>query len=219
MIINQNLTIDLAHDNVNNNLRFHEGDVNGSDLKITVYNNNEALDLTGITVTYDATIAGYLAEQDHAATFSGNIITIPVTANMTALSGVLKIDVKFTKSSDVLIMRTIIADVQRSIVNGSVIIDISGTTIGGKLDELEQNKVGIASMTDENIDSCLDNDKIYIGNVHTVGSYAYQTKMICTGYSTTKAQLAFNSIGKLCKRTGIGSSPYTEYTWGEWTEV
>lgn len=220
-ILNQNLKIDLAHDNVNNNLRFHEGDVNGSDLKISVYNNNAAFDLTGVTVTFDATIAGYLAEQDHAAAFSSNVITIPITENMTALSGALRIDVKLTKSGDILIIRTITADVQRSVINDSVVIDISGTTIGGKLADLEQNKVGIAAMTDETIDSCTDHTKIYYGSVHTGSTYAYYTRMSCVGNTNLVTQVAVTSNGKIKKRKGEGSSspPYAPYSWQDWQEV
>ena len=140
MIINKELKIDLAHDYFNNPLRFHEGDVNGAAIVLSVFNNDTAFDLTGHTVKYDAVIAGMLAEQDASAAISGtnnNIVTVPVTPNMTALNGLLQIDVKFKKNDDILFLSTIKAYVERSIINNDTIIDISGTTIGQRLDALE----------------------------------------------------------------------------------
>ena len=120
MIHTKKIIIDLARPYVNDNILLHEGDVNGSALSIDVYNNGEAFDLTGFTVEYDATIAGYLAEMDAAASTSDNTITVPVKETMTAYSGLLKIDVKICKNSEVLFFRTIKADVQKRVITDSM---------------------------------------------------------------------------------------------------
>ena len=120
MIHTKKIAIDLARPYVNDNILLHEGDVNGSALNIDVYNNGEAFDLTGFTVEYDATIAGYLAEMDAAASTSENTITVPVKETMTAYSGLLKIDVKICKNSEVLFFRTIKADVQKRVITDSM---------------------------------------------------------------------------------------------------
>lgn len=130
MINSINLRVDLSRAFVNPKITFHEGDVNGTELVLSVYDNNSEFDLTGCTAAYDATIAGYLAEEAAAATISGtNKITVPVTTNMTAFNGPLLIDVKIKKNDDILTVYTVSANVNRAVINGSTVIDISGTSI------------------------------------------------------------------------------------------
>lgn len=141
MIFTKSIEIDIAHQYLNDVIRLHEGDVNGAQLLIAVYDNGEAFDLTSFSVKYDAAIAGYLAESDAAATKSGNVITVPITANMCAASGTLEIDIKIIEGSgdnaSIFFFQKIEAFVQRRVLNEDVIIDVSGTTIKARLEALE----------------------------------------------------------------------------------
>ena len=136
----KNITLDFAHVNGGEVIRIHEGDHNASSFSVSLYNNGVAFSLTGLTVKYDAVIDGYLAENDAAGSGSGNVATIPITPNMTARSGKLLVDIKIIEGTGdnqkILFTQTITAWVERSIIDEAVIIDISGTTIGGRLDAL-----------------------------------------------------------------------------------
>lgn len=124
MIKSINLRVDLSDDYINKDIIFHEGDVNGTELVLAVYDNNSEFDLTGCTAEYDATIDGRLAEEAAMATTTGtNKIKVPVTANMTAISGLLVIDVRILRNGDILGFQTISAKVQRSVINDKTIVD------------------------------------------------------------------------------------------------
>lgn len=148
MINSINLRVDLSLAFVNKKIHLHEGDVNGTELVLAVYDNNSEFDLTGCTAEYDATVAGYLAEEAATATITpdSNIIKVPVTANMTALNGLLLIDVKIKKNNDILTVYTVSADVKRAVINGATIIDISGTSIMQKIENAVPNTRTIAGI-------------------------------------------------------------------------
>ena len=164
MIHTKKITIDLARPFVNDNILLHEGDVNGSALKIDVYNNGEAFDLTGFTVEYDATIAGYLAEMDAAASTSENTITVPVKETMTAYSGLLKIDVKICKNSEVLFFRTIEANVQSRIINNATPVDPSDRPVSQFVKDIENIVRGGVeySSPDTEFTACKDKVEDYL---------------------------------------------------------
>lgn len=129
------LRVDLSDDYINKDIIIHEGDVNGTELVLAVYDNNSEFDLTDCSAEYDATIAGRLAEEAAEATITDtNKIKVPVTANMTAINGPLLIDVKIKRGADILTVYTVAADVKRAVINGATIIDISGTTIMQRLE-------------------------------------------------------------------------------------
>lgn len=98
---------------------------------------NTAVSLSNITVKYDAVIAGYLAESDANGTVSDGKIIIPVTSNMTARSGILLVDVKLVEGTSVVFTQTITLLVDRAVINEDTIINISGTTIGQRFDNIE----------------------------------------------------------------------------------
>ena len=136
------ISLDLAHHQGGDVIRIHEGDHNSVSLSIAVYNKGTEFTLTGKTIKYDAVIAGYLAENDASGTVSGNIINIPITPNMTAKEGKLKIDVKILdgsgNSQTILFTQTIEAFVEKRVIDEQTIIDISGTTIGEKFNKIEE---------------------------------------------------------------------------------
>ena len=135
MINSINLRVDLSLAFVNKKIHLHEGDVNGTEIVLAVYDNNSEFDLTGCNAEYDATIDGRLAEAGAQATISEtNKIKVPVTSNMTAINGLLLIDVKVKKNDDILTVYTVSASVKRAVVNGSTVIDISGTTLMRKIE-------------------------------------------------------------------------------------
>ena len=124
MIKSIDLRVDLSDDYINKDIIFHEGDVNGTELALSVYDNNSEFDLTGCTAEYDATIDGCLAEESAEATITDtNKIKVPVTANMTAIPGLLVIDVRILQNGDILGFQTISAKVQRSVINDKTIVD------------------------------------------------------------------------------------------------
>lgn len=135
------ITLDLAHRHGGDIIRIHEGDHNASSLSISVCNKGIVFPLTGMSVKYDAVINGYLAESDADGTIDDDVIKIPITPNMTAMPGKLRIDVKIIEGSgnnqSILFTQTVEAYVEKAIIDGAVIIDISGTTIGGRLSSLE----------------------------------------------------------------------------------
>lgn len=137
MIHSKNISIDLSRQYTGEVIRFHEGDVNGSALIIAITDNGEAFSLSGCTAKYDAIVGGHIAEINAAATISGNSITVPITTNMCAKSGLLKIDVKIIKNNDILFFRTIEAHVQRRVINEDAVIDDSGFTLGERVSNLE----------------------------------------------------------------------------------
>lgn len=132
MTVDKNITIDLNKDTAIDIIRIHEGDTSVN-LKLTVLIDNRPAELTNVSVKYDAVIAGYLAEENADGTVSNNVVSIPITANMTALPGILEIDVRLIETENeensVLYTKTISLYVDKKILNGSVIIDISGTSL------------------------------------------------------------------------------------------
>ncbi|MBQ6498893.1 MAG: hypothetical protein IJI48_03225, partial [Ruminococcus sp.] len=71
MINSIDLRVDLSRAYINKDIILHEGDVNGTELVLSVYDNNSEFDLTGCTAEYDATIDGRLAEEAAMATITG----------------------------------------------------------------------------------------------------------------------------------------------------
>lgn len=114
MILEKSIKIDLSRYCFNGTVRLHEGDVNGASLIIGVYDNGQPFDISGCTAKFDAVIGDEIAERDANATVSGNTITVPITANMTADGGLLRIDVKLIKNNEILYLPTIEAHTQHS---------------------------------------------------------------------------------------------------------
>lgn len=140
MTVDKNINVDLARIQPNRVVKIHEGDVNSVFLVLTVTNLGASVSLTGLTIKYDAVINDYLAEQDATGTVdtTHNTIRIPVTSNMTAMSGTLRVDVRMINNTEVLYTQTINMLVERSVVQGSTIIDFSGITIVQRMNALEE---------------------------------------------------------------------------------
>ncbi|MBQ1617125.1 MAG: hypothetical protein II086_07700, partial [Ruminococcus sp.] len=136
MTIDKNITVDLNRVQPLKTIQIHEGDTNSVRLVFTLTKDSADVDLSSVTIRYDAVIGDYLAEQDAPGSIEDGKAVVPVTANMTARSGILKVDVKLVEGDSVLFTQTIKLLVERSVINGDTIIDISGTTIDQKLDQL-----------------------------------------------------------------------------------
>ena len=143
MTIDKNITVDLARIQPHKVIKLHEGDVNSVFVVLTVTNNGESVSLSGLSIKYDAVINNYLAEQDANGSIdsTNNTIRIPVTSNMVAMSGTLKVDVRMVENTEVVYTQTITMQVEKSIVEGSTIIDFSGITIVQRMNALE-NAIG-----------------------------------------------------------------------------
>ena len=152
MKINKSLNIDLNIISPQKHIRIHEGDVDSVDILIGVSVDDESVDLDGVTIKYDATINNYLAEQDADGSVVDDKISIPVTQNMTAMSGLLLIDVRMIQSDQILFTQTICATVEKAVVNGSTYIDFDKVTIIQRMNALEDKMDYIEELV-ENFDT------------------------------------------------------------------
>jgi len=152
MKINKSLNIDLNIISPQKHIRIHEGDVDSVDILIGVTVDDESVDLSGVTIKYDATINNYLAEQDADGSVVENKISIPVTQNMTAMSGLLLIDVRMIQSDQILFTQTICATVEKAVVNDSTYIDFDKVTIIQRMNALEEKMDYIEELV-ENFDT------------------------------------------------------------------
>lgn len=144
MTVDKNVTVDLSHVQPHRKITIHENDVNSVYIVISVVNNGSSVSLSGLTIKYDAVINDFLAEQDASGSVdtTNNTIRIPVTTNMTAMSGILRIDIRIISGTEVLHTQTITAIVEKSVVDGSTIIDFSGINIVMRLNALESAVAG-----------------------------------------------------------------------------
>lgn len=137
MIIDKNIAVDLNRVQPMKTIHVHEGDVNSVRLVLSVTKDTQDVDLTNFTVRYDAAIGNYLAEQDAVGSVENSKVIVPLTQTMTAMSGILKVDIKLIENTSVLFTQTIKLFVDRSVIGEDTIIDISGTTIGQKIANFE----------------------------------------------------------------------------------
>ena len=197
MIYTKSIHVDMARQRLEDIIMLHEGDANGAQLQISLFNNGAAFDLTNYTVKYDAVIAGYLAENDAAADSALNMITVPITANMCAKSGTLEIDVKILEGSGdnarVFFLQRFEARVQRRVINEDIIIDVSGTTIGEKIAALE-SKFPIES--DNIADGAIVSDKVADSAVTSakIADGAVSSEKIING-AVTSDEIADGAVG------------------------
>lgn len=148
MKINKSLDIDLNIISPQRNIQIHEGDIDSIDIVLAVSADDVSLDLTGLTIKYDATINNYLVEQDADGAVVENKIVIPVTENMTAMPGLLLTDVRMIQGDEILFTRTIRATVERAVVDGSTYIDFSKITINQRLNALEEQMTYVEELVD-----------------------------------------------------------------------
>lgn len=201
MRIDKAITLDLSNKHPIENIRFHQGDENSIRLKITLTQNNEVVDTSALSVLYSATINNYLVESDAKGTATGSAIYIPITKNMSALSGELNIEIKLIETDEndttqILYTRNLKAQVERSIVNGNLVIDFSGLTlvdlINSKLDDAN-GVVTTSHLKDSSITTAklatyaVTSAKIGSGAVSTVklSSKAVTTEKMADGAVTT----------------------------------
>ena len=235
MTIDKALTVDLNRVQPHKVIKIHEGDVNSVYLMLTVTKDGEAVSLSGLTIKYDATIAGFLAEQDASGSVSGGKIRIPITRNMTALPGTLKIDVKMKSGTEVLYTQTVTMIVDKSVIDDSTIIDFDGTTIGGRLNALEsgfqdvkQVVIALNGKFPLDADDIKDNEVMKVESISAsavdsaVKNYvAYNVLlegrsnlMFCINSGTNlRAQVRFDTLGYMKYR----SQTKHDDVWDDWT--
>lgn len=240
MTIDKNITVDLNRVQPHKVVKIHEGDVNSVYLVLTVTKDGQAVSLSGLTIKYDATIAGFLAEQDANGSVSNGKIRIPITSNMTALPGTLKIDVKMKSGTEVLYTQTVTMIVDKSVIDDSTIIDIDGTTIGGRLNELEAGMLDVKTVVRQlnakfplDADDIKDNEVIKVKGINSsevdsaVNNYmAYgvmldgrSNLMFCVNSGTNlRSQYRFDTLGYIKYRSQTKDSSTGEWNaWSDWT--
>lgn len=196
MIINKKLTIDLFHPQPFDNFQIHVDDLNSVNLKLQILKDGVPVSLTSsMSVKYDAVIAGYLAEEDADGSIDNNMATIPITSNMVALPGLLEIDVKFIEDTSKLFTQTINMTVNRSVINGSTIIDLHGTTIGRRLDEIDEEIARLDSTKLDDSAGSVKSSNIASGAVITskIADNAVSTPKIANS-AVTAPKIAMGTI-------------------------
>lgn len=244
MTIDKNITVDLNRVQPLKTIQIHEGDTNSVRLVFTLTKDSADVDLSSVSIRYDAVIGDYLAEQDAPGSIEDGKAVVPVTANMTARSGILKVDVKLVEGDSVLFTQTIKLLVERSVINGDTIIDISGTTIDQKLDQLTLQFEGFENnyYTKAEVDAELEKrytktetDNLLKGKVkyeyhqgvhaedldtYTDAQTLYRiyyegTYQFLICTSSTGGQFRFTKFGDIFYRVyNMGSN-----TWGEWNKI
>ena len=191
MIVDKNIPIDLNRVQPLKTLHVHEGDVNSVRLVLSLTKDAQDVDLTNITVKYDAVIAGHLAEQNANGSVEDGKVIIPLTANMTIMGGILKVDVKLIEGTAVLFTQTIKLLVDRSVIDGDTIIDISGTTIGQQLEAFRLQLDG------------------FVGNHYTK---AETDTLLNSYYTKTEANNLLNGKMKYEYHQGVHAEDLDTYT-------
>lgn len=240
MTIDKTLTVDLNRVQPHKVIKIHEGDVNSVFLVLTVTKDGESVSLSGLTIKYDATIAGFLAEQDASGSVSSNTIRIPITKNMTAIPGTLKIDIKMISGTQILYTQTVTMIVEKAVIDEGTIIDFDGTTIGKRLDDLEEGfldvktvvralnakfpieaddikdneviKVKKIASDDETVNAAVDNFTAY-----GVSLEGRSNLMFCVNSGTNlRAQVRFDTLGYMKYRAQSKDTATGE--WNPWTD-
>lgn len=238
MTTDKKITVDLNRIQPHKIMKIHEGDVDSVFLVLTVTEDGSPVSLSGLTIKYDATIAGFLAEQDKSGSVSNNTIRIPITKNMTALPGALKIDIRMISGTQVLYTQTVTMIVEKSVIDGSTKIDFDGTTIVGRLNELESGfldvktvvqilnakfpieaedikdneVVKVQSITASDVDTALSNNVAYSVNLE-----GRSNLMFCVNSGTNlRAQVRFDTLGYMKYRSQSKDS--TTGKWNAWTD-
>ena len=244
MTTDKKITVDLNRVQPHKVMKIHEGDVDSVFLVLTVTEDGSAVSLSGVTIKYDATIAGYLAEQDKSGSVSNNTIRIPITKNMTALPGTLKIDIRMISGTQVLYTQTVTMIVEKSVIDGSTKIDFDGTTIVGRLKALEDGfddveasvqtvldkfpimkediaanqviKVKAISNDDATVNAAVDNYTAY-----GVSLEGRTNLMFCVNSgSNLRAQVRFDTLGYMKYRSQSKDSTTGEWNaWTDWSPI
>ena len=129
----KDLKIDFKKQYPNPVFRVHQGDDGSWVIRIAFYDNGSRIDISSATAQFKATIANYIAVESEPATIVDNKVNITITADMTAFSGKLLIDVGLT-SSEQTVWKTIIGTVDASCINETSYIDMDGNTWNSALD-------------------------------------------------------------------------------------
>lgn len=213
MKISKSLDIDLNIISPQKHIRIHEGDVDSVDILIGVTVDDETVDLNGVDIKYDATINNYLAEQDADGSVIDGKISIPVTQNMTAMSGLLLIDIRMIRNDQILHTQTIWATVEKAVVNGSTYIDLDKITIIQRMNALEKQMEHV-----EEIIKDFDTSKLIVSTNLPPMSVPSEVDVDLLRVGDTWIQRGANIVYKLTEaqynyQDDPSVEPYHKFTW------
>lgn len=213
MKISKSLDIDLNIISPQKHIRIHEGDVDSVDILIGVSVDDDSVDLDGVTIKYDATINNYLAEQDADGTVVDGKISIPVTQNMTAMSGLLLVDVRMIRNDQILHTQTVWATVEKAVVNGSTYIDLDKITIIQRMNALEKQMEHV-----EEIIKDFDTSKLIVSTNLPPMSVPSEVDVDLLRVGDTWIQRGDNIVYKLTEaqynyQDDPSVEPYHKFTW------
>ena len=213
MKINKSLNIDLNIISPQKHIRIHEGDVDSVDILIGVSVDDETVDLDDVTIKYDATINNYLAEQDANGSVVDGKISIPVTQNMTAMSGLLLIDIRMVQDDQILYTQTICATVEKAVVNGSTYIDFDKVTIVQRMNALEKKMAHVEEIVEN-----FDTSKLIVSTNLPPMSVPSEVDVDLIRVGDTWIQRGANIVYKLTKaqynyQDDPSVEPYHKFTW------
>lgn len=123
------ITIDILDNHPNDMFIFRQNESKSRILRVKLLKGGEKFLINNYTVKYDATVGGYLAEEDASGNASMYYAVIPITDNMTAQPGKLCIDIKIVNGDSVLVIKMVEGYVAASCIGLSSLIDVSGTTL------------------------------------------------------------------------------------------
>lgn len=213
MKINKSLNIDLNIISPQKHIRIHEGDVDSVDILIGVTVDDESVVLDGLTIKYDATINNYLAEQDADGSIVDGKITIPVTQNMTAMSGLLLIDVRMIQDDQILYTQTIYVTVEKAVVNGSTYIDFDKITIIQRMNALEKQMEHVEEIVEN-----FDTSKLIVSTNRPPSGAPPEIDVDLLRVGDTWILSGENIVYKLVEaqynyQPAPGTEPYHKFTW------
>ncbi len=146
MNIRQDVTLELNSCIKGEVLEMHEGDTARA-ISITLTKDNQVVDLSSITVKFDATINNIVIAENVQALVSEDNKTVILNLPELSSSGFLKIDVKFYNEYETFITaETLTVHIQKAVINKDSKYVPAGNTIGNTLKEL---KIAVENKADK----------------------------------------------------------------------
>lgn len=146
MNITQDITLDINSCIKGEVLEMHEGDTARS-ISVTVTKDNQVVDLSSVSVKFDATINNIIIAENFEGLISEDNKTIILNLPELSSSGFLKIDVKFYNEDETFITaETLTVHIQKAVINKDSKYAPAGNTIGNTLKEL---KIAVENKADK----------------------------------------------------------------------
>jgi len=142
MKLTKTYLIDFNETPQNETIHIHQNDSNSIEFAVSLLEKGQNIALSNQTVNYDVSVNNVLLAQNASGSVREGKIIIPITGDMTLLNGVMLVDVRISENNEVLHTHTLKCFVDRAVVNGSTVIDLSGLTINRRFANIESSLAG-----------------------------------------------------------------------------